>query len=100
MQLHNDIDYEFETTGLARIGAGIAQVALQIFERCAGPQGGRDFAVQFMRSDCAVFGSTNRITWRPESGWSISESHCTPDFIERFKVLNLNNLPIDDIDID
>ena len=96
MKLSNETDYEFEEKDLVRLGAGIAQVALQIFEHCAS---GRDFAVQFMGSDCSVFGSTNRITWRPESGWSYSRAHCSPDFIKNFEELNLHSIAVDDIEI-
>ena len=32
-----------------------------------------------------IFGGHNRLMWHPITGWTISASHCTPNFIATFK---------------
>lgn len=91
---------EFRDEDIQTLGVGVAAVAEEIFKICAGPKEERedlshmdyDFCVQEIHWDWACFGSTNRLMWRPATGWSISESHCTERFIRRFKELDLSKL--------
>ena len=60
----------------------ITEIAYYIFEECGSPD---DFCVQNTDAGLGsiVFGGFNRLIL-DESGWSISEPHCNPKFIEKF----------------
>lgn len=46
-----------------------------------------DFCVQYVGPNCILFGGTNRVKWDPFSGFQLEESHCTKNFIDRWKEL-------------
>lgn len=60
-------------------GIAVIDIAYDIFCRCDAEQ---DFCVQ----DDNVFGSTNRIVLTI-NGWRAEASHCTPDFIAKFRAI-------------
>jgi hypothetical protein len=66
---------------LIELGEVIANQAQEIFEELGFKD---DFCVQSISFESAVFGGWNRLIFRPENGWYISESHCSKKFIERF----------------
>ncbi len=85
------MDYEFTDEQLQKLGCGVAAVAEEIFKQCLG-EDNYDFGVQHLGWDCAIFGGTNRLIWRPETGWYIDEPYCTERFIRKFKELDFSNL--------
>lgn len=73
---------------LAELGEIIINQAIEIFEYCNRKD---DFCIQSIGMDSAVFGGWNRLIFRPELGWYISESHCSKKFIESFYNWRKNN---------
>jgi hypothetical protein len=66
---------------LAEIGEVIANQAQEIFEYCNQLD---DFCIQSIGFKSIVFGGWNRLIFRLDSGWYLSESHCTYKFIAKF----------------
>lgn len=66
---------------MTSIGEIIIEQAIEIFETCGSKD---DFCIQSISFDSIVFGGWNRLIFRPELGWYISESHCNNKFKEAF----------------
>lgn len=47
-----------------------------------------DFCVQHVTETCIVFGGTNRVIWRPETGFYADKSYCTQEFLNHFEKEN------------
>jgi len=71
------------------VGHILFEAAWEIWRRCFENESTAlsDFCVQGVSQVGAIFGSYNRLQWRPLTGWSADPSLCTPDFLERFGVL-------------
>ena len=41
----------------------------------------QDFCIQAIHDDCIVFGSVNRVVWRPATGFKMDVSYCTNHFL-------------------
>jgi hypothetical protein len=67
---------------LLKIGSAVIFMAQDIFEECGAAD---DFCIQnISQFGCVTFGGWNRISLT-SNGWSASEYHCSPSFIEAFK---------------
>ena len=62
-----------------QIGIDTYELAEQIFGLCGAPN-------DFCHQSELTFGGTNRITLT-QWGWQASESHCTAQFLSKFKYL-------------
>jgi len=65
----------------------VLAMAEDIFSECTKDP--NEFCVQHVEDDAIIFGGLNRLILG-RRGWSISESHCTDRFIERFRNLGDN----------
>ena len=64
------------------IGEQVCAVAETIFRDCGAES---DYCIQDnSRYGQVVFGGVNRVIWTVSGGFSISLSHCTDEFIEKF----------------
>lgn len=73
-------DYGLDESQAAYILEAYLGQALLRFIECDAES---DFCVQHIGDNYVVFGSTNRIIHRLETGaWEIERSHCTPHFKE------------------
>ena len=64
------------------IGEQVCAVAETIFKDCGAET---DYCIQDnSRYGQVVFGAVNRVIWTVAGGFSISRSHCTDEFIEKF----------------
>ena len=63
------------------IGSSVVAYAQMIFDSAGCPD---DFGVQHSSADYIIFGGTNRLIWRLDSGWSISPKHCSKRFADHF----------------
>jgi hypothetical protein len=63
------------------IGILVAEEAEEIFRTCGAED---DYCIQTVGFDCAVFGGTNRVIFRPLSGFCLDTDYCTDNFITAF----------------
>ena len=95
----NSVMREYEIAAYEPLGIVLVETARDFF-RQAGVS--HDFCIQRRLDDeeakqialekrCleegypVIFGGWNRLMWHPITGWTISASHCTPNFIATFK---------------
>jgi len=60
--------------------SNIIEKAAAFFEDCP-----KDFLIQHLSDSGIVFGGTNRLIWRIDSGFSMDEEYCTQSFREHFE---------------
>jgi hypothetical protein len=63
------------------LASAIFEVAAEVFEVCAAKG---DFCIQTTDDRGAVFGSTNRLIWRPRIGFRPDRSDCTERFLREW----------------
>jgi hypothetical protein len=56
--------------------------ASEFFAECPG-----DFCVQHVTDTVIIFGSTNRIVWRPATGFAPDVMWCNAAFLKHFKTV-------------
>ncbi|WP_295390503.1 hypothetical protein [uncultured Thiodictyon sp.] len=73
------------------IGSYVILNAWKIFRAC---DAANDFAIQSISdvNEEAVFGCTNRLVWRPASGYRPDRSYCTQGFLSRWDQLDVTAL--------
>lgn len=63
------------------LAVAVFEAAAEVFEICGAET---DFCVQSVDASGAVFGSTNRVLWRPGSGFRPDRSYCTERFLREW----------------
>jgi hypothetical protein len=63
------------------IGILVAEAAQEIFEKCGAED---DYCIQTVGFDCVIFGGTNRVIFRPLSGFCLDPEYCTDRFTIAF----------------
>ena len=75
---------EYLSKAYAEIGEGVFETARELFKECGAES---DFCVQSIDVECSIFGSWNRLVFRPRTGFKASVSHCTEAFLEAWEKL-------------
>jgi len=65
---------------IEKVGMYVIDIAIGIFKECGKEE---DFCIQYVGGSSIVFGGWNRVILN-SSGWSLSESHCSEEFINNF----------------
>lgn len=63
------------------LGSVVWMAAFYLFDECGAAE---DLCIQHATSERVIFGGTNRVIWKPATGFYMDESYCTPRFRERF----------------
>jgi len=82
MSEYSDSDFE----AIIEIGAMVLEQAETCFDY-AGYN--RDFCIQAVGSNNAVFGGTNRLLWNVREGFRCDSPYCSSDFIKGMKDIGI-----------
>lgn len=75
-----DLIKRIDTNELAEM---LVSAAMEYFEECP-----EDLCVQHVGSDYIVFGGSNRLIWRPITGFKPDKAYCSRRFLDHFEEVN------------